>query len=278
MKFLSLNKVASAALAGLALFVFQAVAVQKAWAHYPIITATATCSNGAPVINYTVTSWDPGQPDGTNPNIEVLFNLNVVGSGPLTSPNWSFSGSAAPPPNTDTVDVQAVAAAAWGDNYPAGNYSFPTITLTIPSDCAPGIGRFTGGGKQVTVDGVAVTKGFEVDCDLHQPSNNLEINWQSGGKAHQFHMLAFTEAICSWTGSPLPPKAPVNTINGTGTGRYDGTDGYTVIFELVDNGEPGSNDEAAFVVYPNGDPLHPVLNVPLEFITGGNIQAHVDQK
>lgn len=122
--------------------------------------------------------------------------------------------------------------------------------------------------------GVAVTKGSEVDCDLHRPSNNLEINWNG----NQFHMEAFTSAACSLNGIPNPPPAPVNTINGTGTGRYDGVDGYTVMFTLVDNGEPGTSDEAGFLVFETANPANVVLNVPLQLITGGNIQAHVDQK
>jgi hypothetical protein len=64
-----------------------------------------------------------------------------------------------------------------------------------------------------------------------------------------------------------------------GTGRFDGVDGYTVIFELVDNGEPGVGvDEASFLVYQTANPANVVLPYTgLDFITGGNIQAHVDQ-
>jgi hypothetical protein len=92
-------------------------------------------------------------------------------------------------------------------------------------------------------------------------------------------MTAFTSAVCTLQGNPKPPTAPVNTIVATGTGRYDGVDGYTVVFELVDNGEPGAGvDEASFMVYLTANPSNVVLSVPLQFITGGNVQAHVDQK
>ena len=281
MKFLRLNKVASAALAGFGLFAFQAVVVQNAWAHYPIVAASASCSNGAPVISYTVTSWDPGSVyapgDGDNSEIDVLFNGVGVDAQPFlpnTNPPDTFSGVKPAPQATTSVDVQAVAAGFWGDNNP-GSQTSNIVTVTIPTNCVVlGTGRFTGGGKQITVSNVAVTKGFEVDCDLHQPSNNLEINWQG----NQFHMTSFLAAACSLQGNPTPPPAPVNTIVGMGTGRYDGVDGYTVEFVLVDNGEPGKNDEAAFKVYETANPSHVVLNVPIQFITGGNIQAHVDQK
>ena len=56
-------------LTGVALILLQGIVVQKAYAHSLTITATAACSNGAPVISYTVTSWDqnPADPGGTNP-------------------------------------------------------------------------------------------------------------------------------------------------------------------------------------------------------------------
>ena len=174
--------------------------------------------------------------------------------------------------------MEAFAAQDWGDGFVSGESD--TVTVTIPTNCAPGTGRFTGGGKQVAAGVVTVTKGFEVDCDLHQPSNNLEINWQDPAQvAHHFHMTAFTSAVCTLTGPPNPPKAPVNQIIASGTGLYDGMSGYTVVFELIDNGEPGAGvDEAGFMVYQTSNPSNVVLNVPLAFITSGNIQAHVDQK
>jgi hypothetical protein len=89
----------------------------------------------------------------------------------------------------------------------------------------------------------------------------------------------FYFASCVLNGPPNPPPAPVNTIFGKGTGRYDGAEGYTVEFTLVDNGEPGvRNDEASFKVYLTANPATVVLDTGgLNFITGGNIQAHVDQ-
>lgn len=268
-----LRRMASALSVGAAAVAFQGVA----YAHYPIIAATVACSNGAPVITYTVTSWDPGTAAGSIASVDVLFNGVQVAAGPLiatSTPADQLSGMLPAPAATDTVDVQAVPAFPyiWGDGE---TFSTPSniVTLTIPTNCAPGTGRFTGGGKEVVVGVVTVTYGFEVDCDLHQPSNNLEINWNG----NQFHMTDFTAAVCTLQGNPKPPKAPVNTIVGTGTGRYDGTDGYTVVFELQDNGEPGNNDEASFIVYQTGNPSNVVLNVPLQVVTSGNIQAHVDQ-
>lgn len=294
MKLLPRNRVASLAVAGAALLVLQLSAVQKAFAHYPIITATIACSNGAPVISYTVTSWDPGSTqsgiyganDGNNPQVDVLFNGVVVGSGAFigtTVPPDQFTGSALAPQGTSTVNVEAIAVGMWGDGTKGGQdsiyYVNTPLVLTVPTDCASGVGRFTGGGKQVTLANVVVTKGFEVDCDLHQPSNNLEINWSNPGESgsHHFHMTSFLAAVCALVKKPNPPTAPVNTIVGMGTGNFDNTSGYSVQFELVDNGEPGTSDAAMFKVYQTSNPSNVVLSAPLQVISGGNIQAHVDQ-
>jgi hypothetical protein len=115
------------------------------------------------------------------------------------------------------------------------------------------------------------------DCDLHH-SFNPEINWSDASGTHQFHLEDFTGALCTLNGNPVPPKAPVNTIVGTGTGRYDGVEGYTVQFTLIDNGEPGVNDEAGFMIFLTAPPHTVVLAFPVMKITSGNIQAHVDQQ
>ena len=74
-----------------------------------------------------------------------------------------------------------------------------------------------------------------------------------------------------------PPAAPIDTLVGIGTGRFNNVDGYTIEFTLSDHGEPGDFDEAAFLIYPDGDPGNPVLDVPLQRLDGGNLQAHADQ-
>jgi hypothetical protein len=54
-------------------------------------------------------------------------------------------------------------------------------------------------------------------------------------------------------------------------------DGYTIQFTLVDAGEPGPNDSAALKIFETANPSNVVLNVPLQHLTGGNLQAHYDQ-
>jgi hypothetical protein len=74
-----------------------------------------------------------------------------------------------------------------------------------------------------------------------------------------------------------PPPAPVDTIIGRGTGRLKNADGYTIEFTLVDAGEPGKFDKAALKIYETANPANIVLDVPLQVISGGNVQAHYDQ-
>jgi hypothetical protein len=135
-------------------------------------------------------------------------------------------------------------------------------------------GRFTGGGSQV-VGEARITRGLTIHCDLLL-SNNLEVNW--GG--NQFHMTEhLTTLECSDDPNitQAPPKAPLDTLVGVGTGRYNGQPGYTIEFKLVDAGEPGSNDMAALKIYEAANPANVVLDIPLQLLTTGNLQAHYDQ-
>lgn len=267
----------------LPLVAFVALCVQgilfagPASAHYLTVTASASCVNGAAVISYTATSWQIGTAAGSTPEVDILFNGVVVDAEPFAIPTDAFSGQAPAPLATTLVTVEGVVIHSWGDGQPGGQTD--SVDVTIPTDCNSGTGRFTGGGKQVIVDGVTLTKGFEVDCDLRQPSNNLEINWKDQfNGSHRFHMESFDSALCTLIGEPKPPKAPVNKIVASGTGRYDGMEGYTVQFTLIDNGEPGKYDQAGFMVFETADPGNVVLAFPLMTITTGNIQAHVDQR
>jgi hypothetical protein len=293
------RRMTSMLMVGAAAVSFQGVA----YAHHPIVSAASpACVNGAVVINYTITSWDVGSTTATgageNGNVEVLFNGNVVGSGAFSDPTDSFSGQAAVGNIPSPVHVSALAVATWGDGYPGGQNSDDNgasmdvdYTSVLPCGTTPPPldGRFTGGGKVVVSNAiipasgsVTVTKGFEVECDLDPMHENLELNWDGG---NHFHMNMITSAICTLPGDPTPPKANVNRIDASGTGNYDNQPGYTVVFTLIDNGEPGKSDQAGFVVCLT-DPINPnscststsiVLSVPLQNVSTGNIQAHLDQ-
>jgi hypothetical protein len=250
---------------------FQVLLASNALAHHPTITAAATCSAaGTAVINYTSTSWSPNAGEGENSQIDIRLNGVTVYSGAYVFPGNSFSGTLAAPAGT-TATVSAVAIASWGDG--AGGLQSASTTVTIPTDCLnQGDGRFTGGGSQIRVDGVRVTRGLTIHCDL-KLSNNLEVNWQG----NQFHMeehLTTTSCTDDPGITQAPPAAPLDTLIGVGRGRYNGEDGFTIEFTLVDYGEPGTADQMAIKIYKGANV---VLDVPLQVLTGGNLQAHYDQ-
>jgi hypothetical protein len=253
---------------------FQFLFAGVAQAHHVTITATAECSDsGFAVINYTAGSWASGQ-DGENTQINILINGFVVASGQFKAQSGNtFSGSALAPSGSSAT-VTAIAVGFWKDG--SANGQSASTTVTIPTDCGlPGLGRFTGGGSQIRVDGVRVTRGLTIHCDLLL-SNNLEVNWNG----HQFHMEEHLTTVAC-TDDPTiiqdPPPAPLDTLIGIGKGRYDNVDGFTIYFTLVDAGEPGSLDKAALKIVETANPANIVLDVPLQLLSGGNLQAHFDQ-
>jgi hypothetical protein len=136
-----------------------------------------------------------------------------------------------------------------------------------------GTGRMTGGGQQTDVAGVDISRGFTIHCDIIL-SNNLEFNWK-GNKWHIDKPLTSAQCIDDPNIDQKPPKAPLDTFIGEGIGQLNGVDGSLVKFTFIDAGEPGSNDMAKIQIFAPGGAL--VLDVPLSYLTHGNIQAHFDQ-
>lgn len=249
----------------------------------PILTAEVVCdeNTGLFVVSYVATSWDglPGVPESReNSQVDIMIDKVIVESGAFTAPDYEFSNSLPIPINVgpgESFAIGARAIADWGDGTSGGQTTI--ISLTVPDDeCATQLtGRFTGGGSQTRVDGVRVTKGLTLHCDLVL-SNNLEINW-GGNKFHIEEHL--TTVSCSDDPDIIqaPPDAPIDTLIGVASGTYNNDTGYTAEFTLVDGGEPGDFDQAAFKVYETANPANVVLDVPLQYIDGGNLQAHYDQ-
>jgi len=252
-----------------------------AQAHHPNIEAVAVCDpdTNTAVIEYTSYSWAIGFVEGENTRIDILVDGVVVESGAYAPPDYAFSGSVPTPAGATTGDevvVSALAVDLWGDGNKAGQSA--STTVVIPDlDCGPddATGRFTGGGHQIRVDGVRVTRGLTIHCDLLL-SNNLEINWNG----NSFHTTEHLETIvCSDDPDIIqaPPPAPLDTLVGVGTGRFNNVDGYTIEFTLVDAGEPGVDDEMRIYIYETANPANVILDVPQQKLTGGNLQAHYDQ-
>jgi hypothetical protein len=256
---------------------FQIIASGAAHAHGLLVSGSVVCVEGTPAISFTVTSFSLNLFDGENPQVDVLVNGVKVATGAFALPVNQFSGSV-PAPSGDTAVLNAIAVGTWGDGVPGGQSAAETVTLTIPSDCAPpptSTGRFTGGGFQIRVGEARVTRGLTVHCDLLL-SNNLEVNW-GGNKFHMEEHLVTTECSDDPAIIQFPPAAPLDTLIGVGRGRYNNEGGYTIEFTFVDYGEPGSSDRAALRIYQTANPANVVLNIPLQLLSGGNLQAHYDQ-
>jgi subtilisin-like proprotein convertase family protein len=136
-------------------------------------------------------------------------------------------------------------------------------------------GRMTGGGSVFTADGVRVTHGFELHCNIDIGPNNLEINFAG----NQFHLEQLTSATCLETDldqSPGPLKnAPFDTYIGAGIGRFNGVSGYTVAFTFTDAGEPGTSDFAEIrITAPSGQTVLLVSGT----LGLGNHQTHRENK
>jgi hypothetical protein len=135
------------------------------------------------------------------------------------------------------------------------------------------LGRMTGGGSFFTADGVRVTHGFELYCQQELPAtigpNNLEVNWNG----NHFHLETLTSSACHLETDPTPPKAPISTYLGCGTGSYNGQPNYYACWTFVDAGEPGTNDTAWFALY-TPLPYTLVFQAGPSKLTFGNQQAH----
>jgi hypothetical protein len=129
-------------------------------------------------------------------------------------------------------------------------------------------GRMTGGGSIIS-NGLRVTHGFNLNCDVTQNPERLEINWNG----NRFHLEQLNTAFCSNNPliNPGNPSAAFNTYSGSGAGLYNGVSGATINFVFTDAGEPGVNDFALYTIYDADGNLVLTASGNLD---NGNQQAH----
>jgi phosphatidylserine decarboxylase len=214
-------------------------------------------------------------PDGTLAPI----GEKITGAGGQLNNDFSFN------PGDDTVR-----------NLELGSNQTIVCVFTNRQDA----GRFTGGGSIFLPTGtdqrtgLRITHGFELHCNKDIPPNNLEINWAGEAtRQSQFHLESLTTAGCTDdpTFEPKPPKSttfdtyggPVLGQFAVGTGRYNGTSGYIINFQLTDAGEPGTGDRACYLITsPTGTVVLGQQNSSGQFIAvpicgllqRGNHQSH----
>ena len=138
-------------------------------------------------------------------------------------------------------------------------------------------GRMTGGGSIFLPadavpddEGLPVRHGFQLHCGtgggpIEDVNNRIELNW--GKPNSHFHLYHLTSVRCLDTGIvQAPPEAPIDTMEGTGVGRFSGrlnggdrlnNVAATLEFLLTDGGpdkgEPGLHDTAKFVITADTD-------------------------
>ncbi len=178
-----------------------------------------------------------------------------------------------PRPSAAVLVAVLALASACTQEQPTSASLKPSFWITPPPE--EGVpGRMTGGGGNLTVNDISITKGFTIHCDIIL-SNNLEINWP-GNKWHIEKPLTSAKCVDDPAFEPAPPVAPFDTFYGTGEGALNGEPGSTVEFRFIDGGEPGAGTDMVeiYIFAPNGDL---VLQLPLSYLDHGNMQAHYDQ-
>jgi hypothetical protein len=130
--------------------------------------------------------------------------------------------------------------------------------------------RVTGGGFLATTMPPLdrAYHGFMLHCNTMTQPDRLQISW---GNGERFHMTALTGVNCTDDAlTPNPPGTTFDTIEGDGTGRYDGKNGAHVHFKFKDAGEPGTADSGSLTVTMGGIPVLQADGLLL----GGNYQTH----
>jgi len=137
-------------------------------------------------------------------------------------------------------------------------------------------GWMTGGGNITEGRGRSAvlfsTHGFIIRCDASfaQFQYNDHLN---GGN---FHLENVETVLCTDEAGygPHPPAADFDTLTMTGTGRWNGVSGATVIVTLTDTGQPANADVLDIKVWATADQGVAPVSERVGNLTVGNHQAH----
>jgi len=236
------------------------------------VTVTVTPVNDPPVAVNDAATAETGWPV----SVPVLANDTDVDGGPLSVIAVTQGANGTVTINGDgTVTYTSTLGFVGTDTFTYtvsdGNGGTATATVTVTVRGVLGASRMTGGGSIDSGKGKDATRatwGFEIRCDASQ--GNFQYQDHSGGN---FHLTALTSVVCfndPAIGSGVP-QAGFDTMRFSGTGRWNGTAGYTVEAVIVDAGEPGRNDRITITVKTGAGVVVSSLTGSL---TGGNHQAH----
>lgn len=229
-------------------------------------TITLGFDNGISSGVFVVEATNPGYPD-------EIASVEVSEDGTTWFPagNLTRDGSVPLPDGVTCGRFVRVTDTSNPDDFQDGTADgYDVDGVQARGDLCTTDGRMTGGGSVFMQDGTRVTHGFTLQCSAPSSPNNLQINW---GKGNKFHLESLTSVLCTYDPafSPEPPVAGFNTYHGSGTGKYNGTAGYTAEWLFTDAGEPGLDDTARIVIK---DPLNAVILNVSGPVTKGNQQAH----
>ena len=267
------------------------------------VDAGATCSFSNPAaIDTTVSCTDDGTwqlslaaSDGVNTQVVANATLTLSNANPsvaIASPVDMSQHSLANAVNVGATFADAGAndthtcSIAWGDGTSgpgtvgggscSGSHSYGaigvyTIVVTITDDdggagsaevvvvVADATTKVTGGG--FVIDGGRTSFGFVAKSDGGGLAGQIQV--RAPGK-HKLHGATVTSLVVS-----------ASTATWSGTGRWDGVDGYTFTVTVVDNrnggGKKGTADTISITIRNAGGTVVHSASSPLQ---GGNITVH----
>jgi hypothetical protein len=214
---------------------------------------------------------------GTQYTIDYAFTINSTSAPSETITNsTSFTASASS--QTVSVPATAVGPLTGTITVTSGSATLTSSGSTVamvfrtnpsPLVCTPATGNIKGNfGFDILLlkNDPSGTGNYALNCNPTQPGT-LDINWG----VHRFQLQTVGSVTCLLVGNPTSSAAPVNEMIGSGTGELDGVTGYTVSFTLTDQGQPGNVTN--FLIYQTANPSNVVLNVQLQSLIQGNLQA-----
>ncbi len=226
----------------------------------PVAVDDAATTNAGTAVTVAVLANDSDEDGDTLVVTSATAGANgstvVNGDGTVTyTPSAGFSGV-----DTFTYTVSD------GE----GGEATANVTVTVNAVQVDGR-RMTGGGNIAVGQGRNASRwtwGLEIRCDGSQ--GNFQYQDHSGGN---FHLTGLTSVLCSDDPAVNPGARPAtfDTMQVTGTGRWNGVNGYRIEAVIVDAGEPGRNDRLVVTVRTAGGT---VVSTVSGTLSGGNHQAH----
>lgn len=231
------------------------------------ITITVTAVNDPPVANDDARTIDENE----EVTIDVLANDSDPDGDPLAAELVSGPAHGTATCSATQCVYRPVSNFVGTDTFryracdPSRACDEATVTIQVRGIGKPG--RLTGGGWLRTDSGKSHHQ-IQLGCTAAD-GGTLQINAPAG----RFRLEHVDYALCVDDPAldPGGPRAGWEIHRGSGTGSFDGAGGYTIVWTLTDEGEPGRSDDWSIIVR---DPAGQVVLSEDGSLDGGNHQAH----